>query len=139
MVRGDASQWHHIAPCSHMAEAQKRQLFQQKRLEIDAFLAEQDEQASRAFAKTADAWHRLALGPVGSFGNLICGVVSCCISASRLDPAWVTKEAELAELGKMKTSAFAAKELEAGHCDSERIAQSACRSKEDDKANYSAR
>eukprot|EP00435_Cladocopium_sp_Y103_P021189 s4138_g5.t1 len=55
-------------------EVQKRQLLQQKRLEIDAFLADQDEQASRAFAKTA--------------------------------------EAELAELGKMKTSAFAAEELE---------------------------
>ncbi|CAL1129789.1 unnamed protein product [Cladocopium goreaui] len=55
-------------------EVQKRQLLQQKRLEIDAFLADQDEQASRAFAKTA--------------------------------------EAELADLGKMKTSGFAAKELE---------------------------
>jgi len=39
-----------------MAEVQKRQLLQQKRLEIDAFLADQDEQASRAFAKTADTW-----------------------------------------------------------------------------------
>eukprot|EP00434_Breviolum_minutum_P019928 symbB.v1.2.017583.t1/scaffold1330.1/size125110/1 len=55
-------------------EVQKRQLLQQKRAEIDAFLRDQDEQASRSFAKTA--------------------------------------EAELAEFGKTKASAFAAKELE---------------------------
>jgi len=37
------------------------------------------------------------------------------LSVSRLGRILVTKEAELADLGKMKTSGFAAKELEAGH------------------------